>query len=326
MPKSLSSLARSLAIAWIVAVIVLVAIQALLPQRSGLVALTEVFEPYVVITAILAVPLALLRRTRVARLLVGVLLIVCLGRYLPGWVSIPAGGSPVVTVATWNVLGGPGTAARTREGVLATDTDLVALVELQPGAVAALQAQPAITTRLPYWALDPDTGLMGLGLLSRFPIVDQTVSKDPPFLRAETQLPDGRALIVYVIHPQPPDIRTLGSLPVSLQTGTRDAELDAIRAVIDTDIAAGRSVMIAGDFNTTEREPAYLEFVRGLNDAHLDAGIGPGLTWRPEELEGWPFGIVRIDYLLTTPDLQAISTHVVCNALSDHCLLAAAFH
>lgn len=54
--------------------------------------------------------------------------------------------------------------------------------------------------------------------------------------------------------------------------------------------------------------------------------LGPGLTWRPDALNGLPFGVVRIDYLLTTPDLQAISTHVVCNDLSDHCLLTAEFN
>jgi endonuclease/exonuclease/phosphatase family metal-dependent hydrolase len=110
-----------------------------------------------------------------------------------------------------------------------------------------------------------------------------------------------------------------------LETDVRDGALAVIRLSIAADIAAGRSVLVAGDFNTTEREPAYADFVRGLRDAHLDAGIGPGLTWRPLSLDGLPFGLVRIDYLMTTPDLQAVSTHVVCNELSDHCLLEAGF-
>ena len=98
-----------------------------------------------------------------------------------------------------------------------------------------------------------------------------------------------------------------------------------MRAAIDADLAAGQSVIVMGDLNTTEREPAYTDFTAGLNDAHLDAGIGPGLTWRPDELKSLPFGVFRIDYVLSSPDLVANRTAVDCTALSDHCLVAAAF-
>ena len=74
-----------------------------------------------------------------------------------------------------------------------------------------------------------------------------------------------------------------------------------------------------GDLNTTEREPAYADFTAGLHDAHLDAGIGPGLTWRPDELKSLPFGLFRIDYVLSSPDLVANRTAVYCTTLSDHC-------
>jgi hypothetical protein len=38
-----------------------------------------------------------------------------------------------------------------------------------------------------------------------------------------------------------------------------------------------------------------------------------------------PFGLFRIDYVLSSPDLVANQTAVYCTALSDHCLAAAAF-
>ncbi|HYI22213.1 MAG TPA: endonuclease/exonuclease/phosphatase family protein, partial [Candidatus Limnocylindrales bacterium] len=78
-----------------------------------------------------------------------------------------------------------------------------------------------------------------------------------------------------------------------------------------------------GDFNVTEREPAYNDVSTGLRDAHLDAGIGFGLTWRPGALRSLPMGLLRIDYIFSTTDLEAVSTHVECTANSDHCLLAA---
>ena len=77
-----------------------------------------------------------------------------------------------------------------------------------------------------------------------------------------------------------------------------------MRALIDADLAAGQTVLVMGDLNTTEREQAYADFTAGLRDAHLDAGTGPGLTWRPDEFKALPFGLIRIDYILTSPDLR----------------------
>jgi endonuclease/exonuclease/phosphatase family metal-dependent hydrolase len=287
--------------------------------------LTQVFEPFVVLAGLIAAPLALRGRTRLAYALVTAFLIVALSRYLPAWVSLPANDSPTVTVATWNVLGGAHGAERALEGVAGIDADLIALVELQPRAAAALQAQEDLSARFPYSFLNTDVGLEGTGLLSRYPIIEAAGWTQPAMLRALVDVPDRSApLVVYVIHPFPPDIRMLARLPVSLDTAQRDEALGQIRASVEADVASGQTVLIAGDFNTTEREPAYHDFVRGLRDAHLDAGVGPGFTWRPASLEWLPFGVVRIDYLLTTPDLRAVSTHVVCGRLSDHCVLQAA--
>jgi endonuclease/exonuclease/phosphatase family metal-dependent hydrolase len=321
----MARLVRLASSAWIGIVLGLVAVHVAMPQRAGMLALTEVFEPYLVLSALLATPFALIGRTRVAIGLVLLISVFATTRYLPAWISVPVSDTPVVTVATWNVLGGLEGAGRTLEGVHGTQADLIALVEVQPGAARRLQADPQVSARMPYQAMAADEGLRGTGLLSRFPITEQSASADPAFLRAVVELPGRASLVVYVIHPFPPEIRTVARLPVALETDVRDGALAAIRLSIAADIAAGRSVLVAGDFNTTEREPAYADFVRGLRDAHLDAGIGPGLTWRPLSLDGLPFGLVRIDYLMTTPDLQAVSTHVVCNELSDHCLLEAGF-
>ena len=78
-----------------------------------------------------------------------------------------------------------------------------------------------------------------------------------------------------------------------------------------------------GDFNTTEREPAYMEMAAGLRDSHLDAGLGPGFTWRPAPLADIPLGMLRIDYVLSTADLVPTSSTVDCTVPSDHCRLDA---
>jgi endonuclease/exonuclease/phosphatase family metal-dependent hydrolase len=133
----------------------------------------------------------------------------------------------------------------------------------------------------------------------------------------------GDAVAVFVVHPLPARIATLARFPVSLDTRGRDARITMIRSLVDQDLSAGRSVVVLGDVNTTEREPAYAELSEGLRDAHLDAGVGPGFTWRPPALAFLPFGLLRIDYAFVSPQFVVESTFTDCTLSSDHCRLEA---
>ena len=187
----------------------------------------------------------------------------------------------------------------------------------------AITADTSLSGRYPYRIFDPHDETLGAALLSRWPMIDQQASIHPTYIRAVVQPPTlDRPLVVYVVHPLPPDFKTGSGLP-TLDTQQRSADQATMRALIEADLAAGQSVLVMGDLNTTEREPAYADFTRGLHDAHLDAGTGPGLTWRPDELKALPFGLIRIDYVLTTPDLVALSSTVNCTDLSDHCQVTA---
>lgn len=303
----------------------LVAIHVLLPQRSGFLALSAVMEPYLVLAGLVATAAALLSRGRPAIYLAAAFVVVALLRYEPLLLS-PGGaaGPPDLTVTTWNVLAGPGTAQRTLDGLaLVDDADLVGLVELQPALADAL-AQPALLARYPQRVLAPHYSVLGIGLLSRHPIIEQSTDHDPPHLRALVATPGtAEPTAVYVVHPLPARIGTLGPLPVTLDTTRRDAAIAELRAMIEADLQAGRPVIVLGDLNATEREPAYAEFSAGLRDAHLDAGFGPGMTWRPGRLAGLPFGLLRIDYVFASPDFRVSSMAVACPATSDHCLVTA---
>jgi vancomycin resistance protein VanJ len=80
-------------------------------------------------------------------------------------------------------------------------------------------------------------------------------------------------------------------------------------------------VLLVGDMNVTEREPAYADLQTPLLDAHTQVGRGWGHTWR---LGGLP--LLRIDYLLASPDIVPAWIKADCSAPeSDHCSLVGQF-
>jgi endonuclease/exonuclease/phosphatase family metal-dependent hydrolase len=315
---------QTAALAWVAVVLALLAAHILLPQRSGLFALTEVLEPYIVLTGLVGCLLAFRSTHAPARPLVLLLLLVALIRYGPAWVSFPPApdGDPL-TVAAWNIEAGPEGDTRALAGIAASDAQLIGFEELQPDAASALMDE-ANTPRFEFKAMSPDPTVLGVGLLSHLPILEQQSSADPPFIRAVIQPVEGGPIVaVFVVHPLPGDFDTIAGIPLALDTEKRDGDIAHIRSLIDQDLSAGRSVIVMGDVNTTEREPAYADLSAGLHDAHLDAGGGPGFSWRPPSLASLPFGLLRIDYIFTTPDLVATSSTVDCSVPSDHCRIEA---
>jgi vancomycin resistance protein VanJ len=309
------------AFVWVVSSLLLLAIQVLTPQQSGPLALTVVLEPYILLTAWIASPLAV-RSRYAARFVVLALAIATGARYGDQMVSLPS--HPVgqeIRVATWNMELGVDEAARAAEGFVNSEAQIVGVEELRPDAATALAQDPDIAAATPFHVFKPSPGI-GLGLLSAYPIVDSVAGTDPPFLRAVVALPDG-ALTVFVVHPPRATFTLVGDIPVAIDVIDRDAATTRLRTMIDDELDADRSVLLLGDLNTTERERAYSAIASGLRDAHLDAGIGPGNSWRPHRLSFLPLGVIRIDYVLSTRDLVAVSSTVDCALPSDHCRMDA---
>jgi endonuclease/exonuclease/phosphatase family metal-dependent hydrolase len=157
--------------------------------------------------------------------------------------------------------------------------------------------------------------------------VEQEASTDPPYIHALVQPPGDNAssIAVFVVHPLPARFMTVAGIPIGLDTTKRDADIALIRSMMDAELAQGRPVVMLGDINTTEREPAYSELSSGLRDSHLDAGLGPGLTWGPDRFGFLPFGLLRIDYILVSPEFQPLTSTVNCGLPSDHCRVDATF-
>ena len=317
-----------MALGWVVFVIGLVAIHILFPQRSGVMALTQVFEPYIVLTGLIAAGFLAFAGPNVARVAAAALLIVAVARYGPSWISLPATaapGSTPLSVVSWNMELGPDAGERVIAGIGQAQADIVGVLEVQRDATDAIAADPGLSERYPARILRPDVGSRGVVLLSKFPILEQEVSTDPPYIRAIVQPPgDGDSPIaVFVVHPLPAPFMTVAGIPIGLETSKRDADIALVRSMMDSELARGHSVVMLGDINTTERELAYSELSAGLRNSHLDAGIGPGLTWGPVGF--LPFGLLRIDYILVSPEFQPLTSTVDCGLPSDHCRLEATF-
>lgn len=308
---------QTAALMWVALVLAIVLVDIAIPQHFGPLALGEIFEPYLVVTGLVAGFVGFRAPRPAGRVLVLALIAIALPRYVPGWVSFPP--QPVtdpLQVSAWNIEAGKDAAARALEGISTSNAQLIALSELQYGTVAALGGE---ATRFEFKALPQDPRTLDVGLLSHYPILESQMSTDPPFLRAVIDPPLAEPIVVYVVHAPLGWLVTVGDIPVGVDLSVRDPAIASIRTRVGEDFVQDRSVIVLGDFNTTEREPAYLQLSTGLRDAHLDAGVGPGFTWRPGPLAFLPFGILRIDYVLSTPDLLATSSTVDCSLPSDHC-------
>jgi len=301
------------------------------PQRSGLPALVEVFAPYLALGP-LGIGLLLWRRGgRWTRGAWGLCLALAVGYWTPALRAAPAPlppGAQTLTAISWNVEVGGDRAAIA--AVLAPGpADLVALVEFNDAWVAH---DPLVMAHYPYRLRHPGDPVDGITLLSRYPIRDggplpwPQGGPDPPrAIWADVTLPGGAPLRVVVGHPPP---AALGGGPTArfYDSSRRDAEIAAIHAFLAPTLAQGAPALLLGDFNVTEREPAYADLSAGLINGQQAAGRGWGRTWRPDRVKRWVPPLVRIDYLLSSPALHPLAVTVDCTLRgSDHCLVAGRF-
>jgi endonuclease/exonuclease/phosphatase family metal-dependent hydrolase len=313
----------------------LIVLQALAPQRAGLLALSEIFAPYLFLPALVVCPLALLRGTRPMRAALLVCVAVFALRYAPPLHAAPAAPSrgPQISVTTWNVFAG-GRPDAIRAALLAHPTDLMALEETHTDWIIK---DPALTRLYPYrQVLAPwdAGGVSGMILLSTYPVMEQGLLDAPAALWtrpdvmwARLDLGGGQTLRVITGHPRPAQVgRGSCLLPVCYDPARRDAQLASIHALLAPWLAAGEHVLLLGDFNVSEREPAYQDLAAGLQDAYLAAGAGAGATWGPGNWASKWMPLLRIDYLLSSPTVVPLSTGTDCTYRgSDHCILRGTF-
>ena len=301
-------------------VFALVAFTWVAPQRSGPLALIPIVAPHLLLSTLLLVPVLVFARVPALVLAMSLCALLGIVQLADEWVSLP-GGAPTarsIRLVSWNLQLGARTPADAVAALREQEADVIALQELTDDVSEAIDADPQLRSRYPYRALEPDRGVMGLGLLSVHPIADPELHQDPVSLTARVTLADGRRLVLMDVHPPPGTIR-----PLSFDGTQRDAALARLRQRIEPLLDAGTSLIVIGDLNVASSEPSYRLISAGLRDAHREVGLGPGWTWRPERVIRFGVGLLRIDYVLSSSAITPRSISVDCGRGGDHCLVKA---
>lgn len=306
-------------------------VTAVVPQGHALLALSTVFGSWLFLPI---VPLLFWTGVRRHWQLLPLLLIPLLlfgrdyGRqFLPHWpmrtATADSNGTIMTTplrIMSWNSYfrnEDPDAFVRT---ILELQPDLVAVQEIN--VPLSLAAQTQLRTLLPYQALYPTGDAAGMGLLSRYPLVEQGL---PDFDRCNCQQVtvgvNGQEITLLNVHPWPPSLRIdegfVGLPTIDFFTLHQDWTVDAIIARTE---AVDTPLLVVGDFNTGERQPNYWRMRSVLSDAFVEAGWGMGYTFPTvKQVYGIPvFPVVRIDYIFHSAAWQAEAAWVGTIPGADH--------
>jgi endonuclease/exonuclease/phosphatase (EEP) superfamily protein YafD len=155
----------------------------------------------------------------------------------------------------------------------------------------------------------------GLSTFSTFPILSEGregFDPDTPFTRAVIDI-DGVLTAVYNVSlpapfadsPQNPFSVTPLGIIRTFNTEARDAALDALIARLEQE---SLPMIVAGEFNLLEFEPAYTRLTRLLTDTYREAGTGMGFTFPAAggySLDGQLSPFLRLDYIWRSAELRA---------------------
>lgn len=308
-------------------VVFVLAVMPILAPRSGPLAIATILSAHLTLAALILVPIAIARRVPELRWSLLVLGLVALTRFGGEWFSPPLDVDPsgaVFEAVTWNLERGARAGGDAVDGIRRLDVDVVALQELSAEHVRAINASSELTERFPARELHPEEGFLGIGVLSRHPIVRADYYPDPSMIEAVLDV-DGRPLTVVTAHPLPGSISTVGPVPVGFDASKRDVDLRRVRNLVGYAMGRGETVVLLGDLNVAPTEPAYAELLDGLRDAHVEVGEGPGWTWRPSRLEWTGMGLLRIDLAISGPGARPVAIREYCDLPGDHCQLEAAY-
>jgi len=279
--------------------------------------------------ALLVVPLWVFRgpAKAFAALLAGVVL--CVFGSMGAQMHLPKDGQDARVVVTMNVDSAYQGVPEVASSVLSHRPDLVFLQEV--GSRGEELAQ-ALRRALPHAIVEGQ-----FVVASRFPLSDLVVpgatfvrgrERVPRFVRVRVNFPEGSiaAYNVHPISPRPafmavrgPGFRSQISSGRLFGPEARDAiwknvEVRQFELSTAAESAARETlpVVLAGDLNLPGNSRFFSATFGFLQDSFVEAGFGLGYTY-PAKI---PF--LRLDRILTSPSIRALSFKVDCKGYSDH--------
>lgn len=294
-------------------------------ERIAAVELASQLAVWFFLPLLLVAPLCLLVRSRITR--IGTALAIFPLVWLWGGLFIPRAptanvADATLTVMTYNALG-PQSAVEASLGMVRSEqADVVAIQELNFDL--ARVAQTALVAEYPYQVLHPEGSVLGMGVLSKYPLTPNGDQLPPPWIGSPQLLTldwDGRRVSLVNFHAWPPQMGdgSYEELAAVLRMQARQGK--AIAAYAGRKMPEG-AVIAVGDANATHLSGAYREVAGALADSWWEVGRGLGHTWGGSKLPETPFGplwIARIDYVFHSHDLVALEARVAKHdGVSDH--------
>lgn len=278
-------------------------------ERWVMVALLNSFIHLLLLPAFVGIIIAALaRRWRLTTLFlpaVGVMLIWYATLFVPKTHSAPES-TPRLTVMTYNILQGdiPHLADKAQM-MIDSQSDIIAVQELDTDSAEFLAT--ALEDVYPYQALHHFLhSAVGQGIFSRYPIVEEAFWR-PYFGHQRVVIDfDGVDIFVYNLHGRPP-LRGDGF-------SGREHEMTLFLERLNAEDEAV-PLIIAGDFNMTDRSDDYGRITENYRDAWREVGLGFGWTFNGT----FPIPLLRIDYLFHNDAVLALDAQVIQNSAgSDH--------
>jgi len=262
---------------------------------------------------------------------IGLGLALALFAYLFGALFLPkifraSASDAALTVMTYNLLGFNSHPDAVVAAFRQSNADVVTLQELNPPASEAIHRD--LAREYPYQALDPQFGVTGMGVISRYPLRSseerlpgETWVGVPQIVTIDF---DGTPVMLLHFHPTPTNLGPRDQMDWSVRERER-------QACIVADFVAAHSVPLIApvDFNANDQSVAYATVTSILVDSWREAGWGLGHTFPGADLPGSsrprlagvpvPMWLARIDHIFHSRHWRATSAWLgPCDSVSDH--------
>jgi endonuclease/exonuclease/phosphatase (EEP) superfamily protein YafD len=291
-------------------------------QDLSLIEMIEYLLPWLFSPLLILLPLALLRRSRLfvgMTTMTSVIFLLLYGRLLVPRLPVQVTG-PTFTVMTYNIRFKNPDLDAALAVIKAHNPDVLALHEYTE--TIAKQFDQDLSERYPFHQVEP-----GRGLYSRFPIKSYEFTKIGQGEQRVLLDIDGWPVTIYSMHPAPPDTHVVNVPGLAMQFPIGLPDSSEQRRQMETILAQVKQIegplMLIGDLNVTDQNPAYAELSSFLQDAHMQRGTGMGFTYSP--FSRYPLPFSRIDYVFYSPELTAVDIEVGEFGGSDHKPVMATF-